>query len=230
MDFFGASFTAALKLLIAFDATVWEIIQTSVSISVAAAFIAALLAIPAGVFTALTEFSGKTILQHILNTLMAMPTVVIGLLLYGLFSRMGPLGELGLLYTQSAMIIAQSILIFPIMMNLTLVTVNTADPRLILTLKSLGADKWQQCIQVLKAVRLAVLVAILTGFGRAIGEVGAAMMLGGNIEGYTRTMTTAIALETSKGEFELALALGIVLLIIAFILNFALSWINRRLT
>jgi tungstate transport system permease protein len=110
------------------------------------------------------------------------------------------------------------------------VTVNTADPRLILTLKSLGADKWQQCFQVLKAVRLAVLVAILTGFGRAIGEVGAAMMLGGNIEGYTRTMTTAIALETSKGEFELALALGIVLLMIAFILNFALSWINRRLT
>ena len=161
---------------------------------------------------------------------MAMPTVVIGLLLYGLFSRMGPLGELGLLYTQSAMIIAQSILIFPIMMNLTLVTVNTADPRLILTLQSLGADKWQQCFQVLKAVRLAVLVAILTGFGRAIGEVGAAMMLGGNIEGYTRTMTTAIALETSKGEFELALALGIVLLMIAFILNFALSWINRRLT
>ncbi|WP_247869973.1 ABC transporter permease [Methylophaga sp. SB9B] len=230
MDFFGASFVAALKLLMSFDATVWEIIQTSVSISVAAAFIAALLAIPAGVFTALTEFSGKAALQHILNTLMAMPTVVIGLLLYGLFSRMGPLGELGLLYTQSAMIIAQSILIFPIMMNLTLVTVNAADPRLILTLKSLGADKWQQCFQVLKAVRLAVLVAILTGFGRAIGEVGAAMMLGGNIEGYTRTMTTAIALETSKGEFELALALGIVLLLIAFILNFALSWLNRRLT
>jgi tungstate transport system permease protein len=230
VDFFGASFLAALKLLMVFDATVWEIIQTSVSISVAAAFIAALLAIPAGVFTALTEFSGKAALQHILNTLMAMPTVVIGLLLYGLFSRMGPLGELGLLYTQSAMIIAQSILIFPIMMNLTLVTVNAADPRLILTLKSLGADKWQQCFQVLKAVRLAVLVAILTGFGRAIGEVGAAMMLGGNIEGYTRTMTTAIALETSKGEFELALALGIVLLLIAFILNFALSWLNRRLT
>ncbi|WP_417549703.1 ABC transporter permease [Methylophaga sp.] len=230
MDFFGASVVAALKLLIAFDATVWEIIQTSVGISVAAAFIAALLAIPAGVFTALTEFSGKAALQHILNTLMAMPTVVIGLLLYGLFSRMGPLGELGLLYTQSAMIIAQSILTFPIMMNLTLVTVNAADPRLILTLKSLGANKWQQCFQVLKAVRLAVLVAILTGFGRAIGEVGAAMMLGGNIEGYTRTMTTAIALETSKGEFELALALGIVLLLIAFILNFALSWINRRLT
>lgn len=230
MDFFGASFVAALKLLIAFDVTVWEIIQTSVGISVAAAFIAALLAIPAGVFTALSEFSGKAALQHILNTLMAMPTVVIGLLLYGLFSRMGPLGELGLLYTQSAMIIAQSILIFPIMMNLTLVTVNAADPRLILTLKSLGANKWQQCFQVLKAVRLAVLVAILTGFGRAIGEVGAAMMLGGNIEGYTRTMTTAIALETSKGEFELALALGFVLLLIAFILNFALSWINRRLT
>lgn len=231
MDFFGASFTAALKLLIAFDATVWEVVQTSVSISVAAAFIAALLAIPAGVFTALTTlFPGKTALQHILNTLMAMPTVVIGLLLYGLFSRMGPLGELGLLYTQSAMIIAQSILIFPIMMNLTLVTVNTADPRLLLTLKSLGANKWQQCFQVLKAVRLAVLVAILTGFGRAIGEVGAAMMLGGNIEGYTRTMTTAIALETSKGEFELALALGIVLLLIAFVLNFSLSWINRRLS
>ncbi|HCD05632.1 MAG TPA: ABC transporter permease, partial [Methylophaga sp.] len=147
MEFFGASFTAAIKLLVSFDATVWEIIQTSVSISVAAASIAALMAIPAGVFTALTDFPGKSALQHLLNTLMAMPTVVIGLLLYGLFSRMGPLGELGLLYTQSAMIIAQSILIFPIMMNLTLVTVNTSDPRLLLTLKSLGANKWQQCFQ-----------------------------------------------------------------------------------
>jgi len=158
---------------------------------------------------------------------MAMPTVVIGLLLYGLFSRAGPLGEWGLLYTPTAIIIAQAILIFPIMMNLTVTAVNAADPRLIPTLKSLGARPLPMMLQVIRTTRFAILAGVITGFGRAIGEVGAAMMLGGNIEGFTRTMTTAIALETSKGEFELGLALGMVLLLIAFMLNFLLSILNK---
>lgn len=227
MGYFADSFAAAFALLLKLDPEIMRIIFTSVFISLSASVIAALLAIPAGVAMALKRFKGKATIQHLLNTLMAMPTVVIGLLLYGLFSRAGPLGEWGLLYTPTAIIIAQAILIFPIMMNLTVTAVNAADPRLIPTLRSLGARTLPMMLQVIRTTRFAILAGVITGFGRAIGEVGAAMMLGGNIEGFTRTMTTAIALETSKGEFELGLALGMVLLVIAFVLNFLLSALNR---
>jgi tungstate transport system permease protein len=226
MDYFVESFAAAFALITSFDPTIYQIVLTSVFISSIAALIAALMAIPSGVVIALHEFRGKQFLQHILNTLMAMPTVVIGLLLYGMFSRLGPLGDLGLLYTPTAVIIAETVLILPIMMNLTISAVNSTDPRLVSTLISLGARSTSLIIQVALAARFAILAGIITGFGRAIGEVGAAMMLGGNIEGFTRTMTTAIALETSKGEFELGLALGIVLLVIAFSINFILYWLN----
>ena len=227
MSYFIESLSAAAALIINFDHDVYQIVSTSVLISLTASLIAAILAIPAGVVFSLQHFRGKAFIQHLLNTLMAMPTVVIGLLLYGLFSRLGPLGNLGLLYTPSAIIIAETILIFPIMMNLALTAVSSADVRLIPTLISLGAKPISLVIHVIRATRLTMIAAIVTGFGRAIGEVGAAMMLGGNIEGFTRTMTTAIALETSKGEFELGLALGLLLLIIAFIINFLLSWLNR---
>lgn len=227
MEYFSHSFAAAFSLILSLDPEIMRIVLTSVFISLAASVIAAVLAVPAGVAMALHNFPGKRFAQHILNTLMAMPTVVIGLLLYGMFSRLGPLGEWGLLFTPTAIIIAQAILIFPIMMNLTITAVNSADPRLVPTLKSLGARNIPMLLQVIRTTRLAILAGIITGFGRAIGEVGAAMMLGGNIAGYTRTMTTAIALETSKGEFELALALGMILLAIAFILNFLLSALNK---
>jgi tungstate transport system permease protein len=227
MNYFIESLLAAFSLITSLDANIYRIVLTSVSISITATLIAALLAIPAGVAMALNTFTGKASLQHLLNTLMSMPTVLIGLLLYGLFSRLGPLGNWGLLYTPTAVIIAEAILIFPIMMNLTIAAVNSADPRLVPTLISLGARPYTLTVHVIRATRYAILAALVMGFGRAIGEVGAAMMLGGNIQGFTRTMTTAIALETSKGEFELGLALGILLLIIAFVLNFALSWLNR---
>lgn len=228
MEFFSDALLAALQLIIAMDPEVTEIVVFSVGVSLAASLIAAATGIPAGIAMAINTFPGKKTLQHLLNTLMAMPTVVIGLLLYGLLSRVGPLGDWGLLYTPTAIIIAQSILIFPIMMNLTVSAVNSADPRLFSTLRSLGARPANFAWHVARTTRLAILAGVVTGFGRAIGEVGAAMMLGGNIEGYTRTMTTAIALETSKGEFELALALGLVLLVLAFLLNFMLSWLNRN--
>lgn len=227
MDYFATSFAAAFSLILSLDPAIFQIVFTSVLISLAASLIAGILAVPAGVAMALNTFPGKRLLQHLLNTLMAMPTVVIGLLLYGMFSRHGPLGEWGLLYTPTAIIIAEAILIFPIMMNLTVTAVNSADPRLIPTLQSLGARTLPMMVQVIRTTKLAILAGIITGFGRAIGEVGAAMMLGGNIEGYTRTMTTAIALETSKGEFELGLALGLVLLVIAFVLNFLLSALHK---
>ncbi|MBL1320200.1 MAG: ABC transporter permease [Methylophaga sp.] len=227
MSYFSDSLAGAFQLISSFDPAIYKIAFTSVSISLIAALCAACLAIPAGIAFALNTFTGKRFIQHILNTLMAMPTVVIGLLLYGLFSRLGPLGHLELLYTPTAIIIAEALLIFPIMTNLTISAVTSADPRLVPTLISLGAKPISLAIQVAKQMRFAILAAIIAGFGRAIGEVGAAMMLGGNIEGFTRTMTTAIALETSKGEFETGLALGILLLIIAFLVNFILSWLQR---
>lgn len=228
MNYFIDSLSAAIELIFSFDPDIYQIVFTSVLISITAAIIAASLAIPAGVSMALNNFYGKAFVQHLLNTLMAMPTVVIGLLLYGLFSRLGPLGHWGLLYTPTAIIIAEAILIFPIMMNLAITAVKSADPRLVPTLISLGARPIPLLIQVIRTTRLAMLAAVVTGFGRAVGEVGAAMMLGGNIEGFTRTMTTAIALETSKGEFELGLALGILLLFIAFAINFILSWLSSH--
>ena len=227
MSYFAESLSSAFQLVISFDPDIYQIVTTSVVISIIASLIAAFLAIPAGVTMALNNFRGKAFVQHILNTLMAMPTVVIGLLLYGLLSREGTLGHLGLLYTPYAIIIAEAVLIFPIMMNLSIAAVKSADPRLVPTLLSLGAKPIPLIIQVIRTTRFAMLAAIITGFGRAIGEVGAAMMLGGNIEGFTRTMTTAIALETNKGEFELGLALGMLLLFIAFALNFILSWLNH---
>lgn len=228
MSYFADSLSSAVALIASFDQALYQVVFNSITISLIAALIAAVIAIPAGIMMALNQFAGKQLIQHILNTLMAMPTVLIGLLLYGLLSRLGPLGHLELLYTPTAIILAETLLIFPIMMNLSIAAVTAADPRLVPTLKSLGAKSITLTLQVAQQTRFIMLSAIITGFGRAIGEVGAAMMVGGNIEGYTRTMTTAIALETSKGEFEVGLALGLLLLVIAFFVNFILSCIQRE--
>jgi tungstate transport system permease protein len=162
------------------------------------------------------------------NTLMALPTVVVGLVLFGLFSRQGPLGALGLLFTPWAMIVGQFVLAIPIVANYTLAAVAGADPRILPTAQTLGAGRLQGVWQLLLEVRFGVMAAIVAGFGRVIAEVGVAMMLGGNIRGYTRTMTTAIALETSKGEFAFGLALGIVLLGVALIVNLFLNLLQQR--
>lgn len=228
MNYFSDALWAAILLIIQVESTVVEIVSTSLKISLIATLLASLLGVTLGIWAAVSEFAGKKALQQILNTLMAMPTVMIGLILYGLLSRQGPLGEFGLLYTQSAVILGEGILILPIIMNMTMVAVQSADKRLILTLTLMGAKTRQRLLMVLSELRFAILAAVITGFGRAIGEVGAAMMLGGNIQGSTRTMTTAIALETSKGEFELGLALGLVLLLIAFIFNLLLQSLKGR--
>ncbi len=228
MEFFANSFSAAFKLISNFDPAVYQIAWTSIKISVTACLIASTLAIILGCWAGITTFPGKKALLQLLNTLMAMPTVMIGLVLYGLLSRQGPLGSLGLLYSETAVILGEAVLIFPLMMNLTIVAIHSADPLLLPTLKSLGANTRQQISLVLIELKYPVLAAIVTGFGRAIGEVGAAMMLGGNIQGSTRTMTTAIALETNKGDFELALAIGILLLLIAFTANYCLNYIQQK--
>lgn len=228
MDFFSQSLTKALALIIQLDPAVWGVVWVSIKVSILAVIFSSALAIPLGSLVALNSFAGKRGLQNLLNTLIAIPTVVVGLILYGLLSRKGILGDFGLLYTSWAIVIGECLLIFPVILNLTITAIHSADNRLVTTLLSLGANRWQTLVMVLKETHLAISSALVFGFGRAIGEVGIAMMLGGNIEGDTRTMTTAIALETSKGEFEFALALGLILLTIAFIVNMGLQSLNKE--
>ena len=219
MDFLLESASSAIQLIFEFDSGVYSVVWTSIRISLVAVTLASLFSIPMGILVALNSFPCKALLLQILNTLVALPTVVVGLLLYGILSRQGPLGELGLLYTPTAMIIGQCVLVIPVIWSLAISAALAADPRVSATCVALGANSMQQGLLFFNEVRFSLLAAIVMGFGRAIGEVGIAMMLGGNIEGFTRTMTTAIALETSKGDFEFALALGLLLLLVAFVIN-----------
>ncbi|MEX2524666.1 MAG: ABC transporter permease [Gammaproteobacteria bacterium] len=227
MDYFLQAFQQAFALIFSLDGEVYAVAWTSVRISLTAVFFAALIGVPLGLLVSFKRFTGKAFLRQILNTLMALPTVVVGLLLYGLLTRQGPMGDWGILYTPVAIIIGQCVLILPIIWNLSISAADSADPRLAATCRALGASEFQQGLVFLKEVRFALMAALVTGFGRAIGEVGIAMMLGGNIEGFTRTMTTAIALETMKGEFEFALALGMLLLLVAFLVNALLQYAQR---
>jgi ABC-type tungstate transport system permease subunit/ABC-type tungstate transport system substrate-binding protein len=227
--FFLDATISSINLIINFDRSLFYVVWTSLKVSLIAVFLAVLVSLPLGVVVALNTFKGKNFLMACLNTLMALPTVVVGLLLYGILNRQGLLGDLGLLYTPTAMVIGQCFLIIPIIWNLCISAVNSADPRLEKTCTSLGANYFQRSMIYMSEVRFALIAAVVTGFGRAIGEVGIAMMLGGNIDGYTRTMTTAIALETSKGEFEFALALGFMLLIVAFIINSVLQQFQLKI-
>ena len=193
-----------------------------------AILLSAVVGIPLGGLIALRSFPGKRSVVTLLNTLMAMPTVVIGLVVFGLVSRQGPMGSLGLLFTPTAMIIGQIILSLPIVINHAMVAVNGADERVCSTLQTLGLGPVQVFGRLLLDVRFGIMAAVITGFGRVIGEVGVAMMLGGNIRGFTRTMTTAIALETSKGEFAFGLALGLVLMLVALLVNLVLNQLQQR--
>ncbi len=228
MDYLILALSHAWGLLTGLDPDVWAAVGTSVWVSGAASTLAAAAAVPAGVAVALGRFPGRQPLLLALNTLMALPTVVVGLLVYGLIGRQGPLGGLGLLYTPAGIVLGEFLLVLPLMTNLVVSAVEGLDPRFLQTCRALGAGPWATGRMALWEARLGVLAALVAGFGRAVGEVGVAMMLGGNIRGYTRTMTTAIALETSKGEFELGLALGIVLLSVALGVNAALFALRRR--
>jgi tungstate transport system permease protein len=192
------------------------------------ALIACIPGIPLGVLIALRRFRGRRVLLAVLTSLMALPTVVVGLIVYSLISRAGPLGSFGILFTPRAVILGQAILALPIVVSMTASGLSSLDPLFPEVLTTLGASKREVLWMSVRQSRGAVLSASLASFGRVIGEVGVAMMLGGNIRWYTRTITTAIALETSKGEFELGLALGMVLLVMALGVNAALHWMVRH--
>ena len=228
MDFLIASLHAAIAMLLALDPEVGHAVWASLFTSGIAIVLAAGLGIPAGAFLGLGRFPGRRAALTVLNTLMALPTVVVGLVVYGFLSRQGPLGEWGLLFTPVAMIIGQTILSAPIVANYTVAAVAGADPRIMSTVLTLGAGRLRGVCQLLLEVRFGIMAAIIAGFGRVIAEVGVAMMLGGNIRNYTRTMTTAIALETSKGEFAFGLALGIMLLSVALVINLFLNLLQQK--
>ena len=212
-------FAQALNLLVSGDREVWFITGTSLRFGLFSTLIACVPGIPLGVLIALKRFPLRRPLLAVLNTLMALPTVVVGLIVYSLVSRSGPLGALGILFTPPAVVIGQSILALPIVLSMTASSLSRLDPLFPEVLTTLGASRRQILWMSVREARGAVLAACLAAFGRVLGEVGAAMMLGGNIRMYTRTITTAIALETSKGDFALGLALGIILMIVALAVN-----------
>ena len=228
MDFISDSLQIALQMLISLDPEIYNAVWVTLWVGCWSIIFAALIGVPVGVLVGLNSFPLRGAVITMLNTLMALPTVVVGLVVYGLISRQGPLGEMGMLFTPKAMVIGQTLLAIPIVANYTLGVIQGADPRIIPTALSLGGGRLHGVLLLLREVRFGVMAALIAGFGRVISEVGVAMMLGGNIRGYTRTMTTAIALETSKGEFGFGLALGLVLLCIALLVNLMLHSFQQR--
>jgi tungstate transport system permease protein len=221
-------FTEALTLIGALDRELLRIIFMSLKVSGLALLIATLLGLPLAAWMGLKRFPGRGLMINLLNTFMGLPPVVVGLFVYLLLSRKGPFGFLGLLYTPSAMVIAQTILALPIVSALchsAIVNVPTVTRQ---AARTLGATPSQEAVLVIKEARYGIMAGIIAGLGRVMAEVGAILMVGGNIAGYTRVMTTTIALETDKGNFELALALGIILLTISLLINFALRLIQKR--
>jgi tungstate transport system permease protein len=205
-----------------------QIVALSLAVSGTATIAASLAAIPSALFLALREFRGKRLVVGLVNTAMAVPAVLIGLLVYGMVSRRGPLGALGLLFTPGAMVFAQSLLAFPLITALALAALKgvARDARDLAL--SLGANRRQLAAAVIRQGRFAFLTAIIAGFSRVIGETGMTLMIGGNIKGQTRVLTTAISLETMKGNFEIGIALGIVLLLTALAINIVLQWLQGK--
>ena len=218
----------AVQLVVSLDPDVVEITRRSLAISVTSCSIAALISLPLGSLIHFTRFSGKRTLISVIQTLFSVPTVVIGLWVFVLFSRAGPLGELDLIFTPVVMVIGQVILITPLMLGLIISALSGVDRAVSETAISLGASRFQAAVVTLKEARYAVLTGVIMGFGRAISEIGLALMVGGNIKGFTRTLTTAISLETSKGDIELSIALGIILLLIALGINITLNRLQHR--
>jgi tungstate transport system permease protein len=211
-----------------FDSEVLQITLLSLKISTVATAISLLLGLPVGTLLGLRQFRGRASLLGIVNTGMGLPPVVVGLVVAMSLWRSGFLGDLNLIYTPAAIVIAQVIIAFPVVAGLTAAALQAQDPRLQLQLLGLGASQWQMIWQLWREARLPLLAALMAAFGSVISEVGASMMVGGNIRGQTRVLTTAIVLETGKGEFETAIGLAVLLLGITFLVNIALTRIQQR--
>jgi tungstate transport system permease protein len=228
MGFIIDSFLSALLLIWSLNPELLVIVAVSLKVSSTSTLIASLVGIPAGFIIAFREFLGKRLLITVLNTLLALPTVVVGLFVYSFISRRGIFGPFDLLYTQKAMIIGQVVLIIPIVTTFTISAISRIDDRYRETALTLGANAFQTAWVIVREARFGIVASIIVAFGRVIAEVGISMMLGGNAKGFTRTMTTAMALEYDKGEFVLSVALGIVLLFVSFAVNVFFNYFQGK--
>lgn len=222
----GAATLAAFRLLASGDAALWFIVWTSLMVAVLGLAIATAPAVGAAWLIATHQFPGRRAVVVVAQAFLSFPTVLVGLILYLLLTRQGPLGSFALLFTPGGMVLGQAVIGFPVILAFSLSTLQGADPRLRETARVLGAGRWRVFFTVIRELRFGLMAAIVAGFGRVIAEVGSALMIGGNIEGSTRTITTAIALETSKGEFAQGIALGIVLVALALLVNIGMAWLQ----
>ncbi len=228
MELIWQGIAKALELVMGFDGEVWAITWLSIEISATATFVSLLLGMPFGILLSLTRFPGRSIIVALVNTGMGLPPVVVGLFVSLFLWRSGPLGFLDLIYSPTAMIIAQVIIALPIVAGLTLASFQSFNPMLSLQILGMGASQAQLLWLLCKEARLPLLAAVMAGFGGVISEVGASMMVGGNIRGQTRVLTTATVLETGKGNFDVAIALSVILLSLTFAINFFLTRIQQR--
>jgi tungstate transport system permease protein len=228
MELIWQGLLKAAELVFGLDGEVWSITWRSLQISGSATFISLLIGMPLGIALALARFPGRGATVALINTGMGLPPVVVGLFISIFLWRSGPLGFMELIYTPAAMILAQVIIAFPIVAGLTMASFQSLDPKLALQLLGIGASKIQLLWLLCKEAKLPLLAAVMAGFGGVISEVGASMMVGGNIRGDTRVLTTATVLETGKGNFEVAIALGLILLALTFAINFLLTRIQQR--
>ncbi|MDD4876893.1 MAG: ABC transporter permease [Dehalococcoidales bacterium] len=218
----------ALQLIISLDPEVIQIAGRSLWIAATSCILATIVCLPLGSIIHFNKFYGKRLLINILQTLYSVPTVAVGLFVFVFISRAGPLGSLGIMFTPIAVIIGQVILITPVITGLTVSALSGVDKGIAETAVSLGANRLQKMILVLREARYAIISAVIMGFSRAVSEVGLSLMIGGNIKGFTRTITTAISLETSKGNLELSLALGMILIFLALLVNIAFNQLQHR--
>ncbi len=228
MNFIWEGIRNGIQLLLGGDPEVWHITLLSLRVSGLATLISLLIGLPLGTVLALGRFPGRSFLLSLINTGMALPPVVVGLVVSILLWRSGPLGSLGLIYTPAAIVIAQTVIAAPVVTGLTAAALQQLDPRLRLQLLGLGASPLQMVLALWWEARLLLLAALMAGFGSVISEVGASMMVGGNIRGQTRVLTTAIVLETSRGQFARAVALSVLLLALTYMVNLTLTWIQQR--
>jgi len=227
MSEIAQALAAAGAMIFGFDPKLIEIVLLSLRVSLTAVAVASIIGLPLGAAIAVNRFTGRRALIVVLNALMGLPPVVVGLVVYLLLSRAGPLGELGILFTPAAMVVAQTILILPIVAALSRQAIEDSWQEYQEQLRSLGAGPLTSALTLLRDARFSLVTVVLAGFGRAAAEVGAVIIVGGNIDGVTRVMTTAIALETSKGDLPLALGLGIILLALVLALNATAYWIKE---
>ncbi|HEX7550136.1 MAG TPA: ABC transporter permease [Candidatus Methylomirabilis sp.] len=228
MDLIWQGIKEAIRLILSGDPGVLQITWLSLQISGSATLLSLLVGIPAGVGLALAKFPGWGLLIALVNTGMGLPPVVVGLFVSIFLWRSGPLGPLGLLYTPTAIVIAQFVIAAPIVVGLTVAAMQQLNPKLRLQLLALGASRWQLLWLLMREARLPLLAAVMAGFGGVISEVGASMMVGGNLLGQTRVLTTATVLETGKGNFDVAIALSLILLALVFGVNYLLTWVQQR--